>query len=226
MENIEQYLEEYRHKLEGYYSICLEYDQPKNEVKSHYNSIRICLKTGYSDADFFHELTHLKFMTEEGLIKYYYPIESYFEEMDRYAFINSLVNIVYDIYVDSYLSVTYELDKGYFENKLRIYTAFMKNADKVLKLKMDYVCLIKYAIEDYLNVLKEIVNGEKQGTYLQSFLSGNDINSQRKRIAEYLAMKGYENEFEWLTHKDIYEREQKKKREEVCKKRSVYGADE
>lgn len=216
MQNIEEYVEKYRQKLEGYYSISVDYNQPKNEVKSHYNSIRICLKTGYSEADFFHELTHLKFMTEEYIIKYYYPIEMYFEEMDRYVFINSLVNIVYDIYVDSYISVVYELDRSYFENKLRIYDVFIKNADKVLKLKQEYIHVIKCAIEDYRKVLSDIVSGKADGIHVQKYVCKNDIKSQRKCITGYLALEGLEDDFEWLTHRDIHEREQKKISEETC----------
>lgn len=235
MKNIESYLEEYRHKLEDYYSINVAYSQPKNEVKLHYNTICICLKENFTDADFFHELTHLKFITEENIIKYYYPVEQYFEEKDRYVFINSLVNIVYDLYVDSCIAVTYDIEKSYFEKKLKIYDTFLKNIDKALKLKDEYIHVIKRAVEDYRDVLAEIVSGRTDSScvnehiakehtaneniakeyIVDEYISNNDIESQRKRITGYLVSEGLENDFEWITHRTIHEREQKKILEEM-----------
>lgn len=213
MLNIEEYIEPYRQKLKEYYSVSVAYDQPKNELKSHYNTICLCLRSDYTDIDFFHELTHLKFMTEECIMKYYYPKRCFFDEVDRFAFINSLVNIVYDIYVDSYLSVAYASEKSYFEKKIRIYDAFLKNAEKVLKLKPAYVRVIKNAVADYSDLLYDIVHGKAGGTLVQNYVGQNNIESQRKRITEYLIPERLENDFEWLVLRDIYEREQKEKEE-------------
>lgn len=204
MLNIDEYIQPYREKLKGIYEIHIAYNQKNNSFQSHWNYIRINLKSGFRDYDFFHEYTHLRFLTEEGAIKYPYPIEKHYDEQNFFALGSNLSNIVYDIYVDAFISQYYNVPREYFKFKIKEFEKFLNSSKDIIPNNITFDNLIKKAIKDYLTVLRSIANND---VYHLNYVKNNSIVSQREQINQYLNEEGLKSEFEWITYHTLYIRE-------------------
>lgn len=208
-------LQEYIRKLAGCYAIEIKYNQEHNMHYAHYNRIIIMLKKDYKFYDFEHEFAHLKFLTEEGKIKYLYPLEKHYGNKELFKFSNILTNIIYDIYVDSYISANFSIPREYFENKVKIFNEYLNNIQETLDLNKKLIKVIKRAIKEYILVLNKIINDDLKGSI---YLSKNSIRCQRDHINRYVSQIGLLDDFEWVTYHTLYIREQKKKGEECANK--------
>lgn len=204
MLNIDEYINPYREKLKEIYDIQVLENQTHNSFKAHWNYIQISLKSDYSDYDFFHEYTHLQFLTEEGAIKYPYPIGEANDNQDFYTFGTNLTNIVYDTYVDSHLSECYEVPNTYFVEKIQKFKRFLQSERKIIPGNDGFEEQIRKSIKEYILVLQSIVNKE---SYHFAYVRDNSIVSQRKMVNKYLDEVLRNDEYEWITYHTLYIRE-------------------
>lgn len=200
-------LQEYKERLANYYTIDILYNQKQNEHYAHYNRIIIKLKKGFQFYDFEHEIAHLKFLTEEGRIKYLYPIEKHYDNEELFKFSNILTNIIYDIYVDAYISVNYSIPKTYFANKINIFSEYLKHIYEALDLDKKLIEVIIEAIKEYIDVLNKILKDEIKDS---KYINNNSIKYQRDHINRYVSQVGLIDDFEWITYNTLYIREQNK----------------
>lgn len=191
-------------RLRDIYSIDIVYNQKYNAIKSHYNSITIHLKEGYTQTDFEHEFAHLKFLTEEVHIKYLYPVQAYAEDRELMILSNTLCDLIYDIYVDTDIYMRNHADKPYFVRKRNIFVRYLDHVDIHLKLPQPYMNRIKKAVMEYIDVLSLIMNDAVSDT---KYALQNSISDQRKHILSYMN-EDLRMKFEWITLKTLHERKE------------------
>lgn len=191
-------------KLRDIYSIGIVYNQKYNAIKSHYNSISIHLKEGYTPSDFEHEFAHLNFLTEEAHIKYLYPVQAHSENRELMILSNTLCDLIYDTYVDTALYMQEHADKAYFLRKKNIFIKYLDHVDQHLKLPQAYTHMIKNAVVDYIDVLDLILGDAISHT---KYALHNTIVDQRNHITSYMN-EDLKRKFEWITLKTLHERKE------------------
>lgn len=191
-------------RLRDIYSIDVVYNQKYNAIKSHYNSITIHLKEGYTQTDFEHEFAHLKCLTEEGYIKYLYPVQAHADDRELMILSNTLCDLIYDIYVDTDLYMHNHADKTYFVRKRNIFVKYLDHVDIHLKLPQTYMDRIKKAVMEYIDVLSLIMNDAVSDT---KYALQNSIIDQRNHISSYMNEE-LKMKFEWITLRTLHERKE------------------
>lgn len=199
-------IQRYREKLKDIYTIDIQYDQKQNKLYSHYNKIIIILRPDYQEYDFEHELAHLEFLTQEIRIKYLYPKEEFFHEKELFVFSNTLLNVIYDIFVDAFLAENFLIPHSYFRKKVEIFKVYLGQIEKHLNISTVLLKIVRSSVEEYIEVLDMILKGKINGT---SYVTKNKITDQREHINRYLQRAGISNKFEWITYQTIYLREQR-----------------
>lgn len=141
-------------------AVCIIQRNEKPKIVTTYNKIEIHVGNIYDGSDLWHELMHVKMLTEAGIILHPYPIgidnlETY------YTFANIITNLVYDIYVDVELYFSHEeIDREYYNRKYSLYCAFLKRQRVFQTLQEDPQCVIKELIEEYCQILIDIRNND------------------------------------------------------------------
>lgn len=191
-------------RLRDIYSIDVVYNQKYNAIKSHYNSITIHLKEGYTQTDFEHEFAHLKCLTEEGHIKYLYPVQAHADDRELMILSNTLCDLIYDIYVDTDLYMHNHADKAYFVRKRNIFVKYLDHVDIHLKLPQTYMDRIKKAVMEYIDVLSLIMDDAVSDT---KYALQSSIIDQRNHISSYMNEE-LKMKFEWITLRTLHERKE------------------
>ncbi|MEG0793506.1 MAG: hypothetical protein RSD97_08915 [Lachnospiraceae bacterium] len=196
-----------RSNTSRYYEILvITKEDEKPRIETTYNKIEIHIGNIENGPDLWHELTHVKMLTEQGMILHPYP-KGTDNIQEYYAFTNIITNIVYDIYVDVELYFSHkEIDEEYYDRKYRAYCIFLNKNRRVEGLQEELQCAIIELIKEYCKVLTNISNRNIDG--LKKY-QDNSISKQRQEIEKWLNRTIFARQYEWISYHDLYLREKK-----------------